>query len=159
MRLAISPDDGSLIDPNTGLAVQAGDPRIFNGFIQCGAGGAPTGCLKNKLMNPAPRIGFAFDPHGDGKMAIRGGYGIFFEHENGNEANAEVLQQGASPLTLSGDTKQYSGLRQLWDAPRADRRRSFHCRRSPFQTRPNGRTCSNGIWTCSGSCREILSLP
>jgi Carboxypeptidase regulatory-like domain/TonB-dependent Receptor Plug Domain len=98
--LGVSPDDGSLIDPNTGNPIAAGDPRIFNGFIQCGVGGAPRGCLKNKLMNPAPRIGFAFDPHGNGKMAIRGGYGIFFEHENGNEANAEVLQQGASPLIL-----------------------------------------------------------
>jgi hypothetical protein len=98
--LGISPDDGSLVDPDTGDPIAAGDPRIFNGFIQCGAGGAPSGCLKNKLMNPAPRIGFAFDPHGNGKMAIRGGYGVFFEHENGNEANAEVLQQGASPLIL-----------------------------------------------------------
>ncbi|MEQ1472535.1 MAG: carboxypeptidase regulatory-like domain-containing protein, partial [Candidatus Acidiferrum sp.] len=98
--LGISPADGSLIDPSTNAMIQAGDPRIFNGFIQCGAAGAPSGCLKNKLKNPAPRIGFAFDPRGDGKMAIRGGYGIFFEHQNGNEANAEVLQQGASPLIL-----------------------------------------------------------
>ncbi len=98
--LGISPDDGSLIDPSTGEQIQAGDPRIFNGFIQCGVGGTPTGCLKNKWMNPAPRVGFAWDPHGDGKMAIRGGYGIFFEHQNGNEANAELLQQGASPLIL-----------------------------------------------------------
>ena len=114
--LAISPDDGSLIDPNTGLAVQAGDPRIFNGFIQCGTGGAPRGCLKNKLMNPAPRIGFAFDPHGDGKMAIRGGYGIFFEHENGNEANAEVLQQGASPLTLLATQSNIPGYTAVGSA-------------------------------------------
>ena len=98
--LGISPNDGSLIDPNTGAQIAAGDPRIFNGFIRCGTGGAPIGCLKNKWINPAPRLGFAWDPHGDGKMAIRGGYGIFFEHENGNEANAEVLQQGASPLIL-----------------------------------------------------------
>ncbi len=98
--LGISPADGSLVDPATGAQIVAGDPRIFNGFIQCGANGVVTGCLKNKLMNPAPRIGFAWDPHGNGKMALRGGYGIFFEHENGNEANAEVLQQGASPQIL-----------------------------------------------------------
>jgi hypothetical protein len=107
--LGIDPNDGSLIDPTTGAPIVAGDPRIFNGFIQCGVGGAPTGCLKNKLMNPAPRLGFAWDPHGDGKMAVRGGYGIFFEHENGNEANAELLQQGASPLILLASQSNISG--------------------------------------------------
>ena len=43
------------------------------------------------MDQPGPRIGFAYDPFGDGKWAIRGGYGIFFEHMNGNEANAEAL--------------------------------------------------------------------
>ena len=82
---------------------------MFNGYIQCGVSPAPTGCYKNKLMNPAPRIGFAFDPKGDGKMAIRGGYGIFFEHSNGNEANAESLQQGASPLVLISQQSNVPG--------------------------------------------------
>ena len=31
------------------------------------------------------------------KTAIRGGYGIFFEHTNGNEGNAESLESAASP--------------------------------------------------------------
>ncbi|MEQ1353592.1 MAG: hypothetical protein ABLT11_06210 [Candidatus Acidiferrum sp.] len=103
------PNNGALTDPNTGAFLAPGDPRAFNGFIQCGVGGAPTGCLKNKWINPAPRIGFAWDPHGDGKMAIRGGYGIFFEHQNGNEANAESLQQGASPLILSSTQNNVAG--------------------------------------------------
>lgn len=58
------------------------------------------GCLNGHLFNPAPRIGFAFDPKGDGKMAIRGGYGIFFEHTNGNEGNTESLE-GSPPLVLT----------------------------------------------------------
>jgi hypothetical protein len=67
-----------------------GDP--FNGMVQCGVNGSPAGCMKGHLFNPAPRLGFAFDPTGDGRWAIRAGYGIFFDHTNGNEADSEALE-------------------------------------------------------------------
>jgi len=86
-----------------------GTGNVFNGFIQCGAKGVVTGCEKNKWINPGPRLGFAWDPQGDGKWAVRGGYGIFFEHANGNEANAESLQQGPSPNVLNGTINNIIG--------------------------------------------------
>ena len=86
------------VDPITGLVT--GNP--FNGWVNCGVTpGVPSGCLKSHWWNPAPRIGFAFDPKGDGKWAIRGGYGIFFEHTNGNESNTESLEyeSKSTPIT------------------------------------------------------------
>jgi hypothetical protein len=72
----------------------SGDP--FDGIVQCGVSGAPAGCLTGHLFNPAPRVGFAYSPD-DGKTSVRGGYGIFFEHTNGNEGNTESLE-GSAPL-------------------------------------------------------------
>jgi len=72
-----------------------------NGIVQCGVTpGVPDGCMQSHWFNPAPRIGFAWDPKGDGKMAVRGGYGIFFEHTNGNEGNTESLENSPPLATV-----------------------------------------------------------
>ena len=89
-------DDGSVTGVEGALLLTPGTTP-FDGVTQCGVGGVPRGCLKGHLFNPAPRLGFAWDPRGDGKMSVRGGYGIFFEHTNGMEGNAENLE-GTPPL-------------------------------------------------------------
>ena len=54
---------------------------------------------KNDRNNFAPRFGFAWDVFGDGRTAVRGAYGIFYE-----TANGDTLAQTNPPFTVGRQT-------------------------------------------------------
>ncbi len=114
-----NPGLGTFVDANgnvNNFTPNGGQPSLANlpnGMVQCGVTpGVPRSCMQGHLFNPAPRIGFAWDPKGDGRTAIRGGYGVFFEHTNGNEGNTESLEN-SPPLATTEQQLFISGYNNI----------------------------------------------
>jgi len=114
---------GQLVDQATGQNLVMNpnnplpslDPRVLNGIVQCGKSGVPSGCMASHVLNPAPRIGFAWSPFGN-RTSVRGGYGLFFEHGTADEANTGSLEGGA-PTVLDMTQTNPAGLSSIGLAP------------------------------------------
>jgi hypothetical protein len=63
-------------------------------------GDRPRGLYHRDMNNLAPRFGFAWDVFGDGRTAVRGAYGIFYD-----TLNADVIAQETPPFT--GSARNY----------------------------------------------------
>ncbi len=76
-------------------------PFYLNGVGLAGRNGIPRGLVDNHWTTFAPRIGFAYDVYGSGKTILRGGFGIFYERNGGNE---EYNMGTNVPFSNSGTT-------------------------------------------------------
>jgi hypothetical protein len=84
-RVAIDPGTNAVAPvAYIGLFVpNSGDPAT--GYRLLGANGSQYEPYHQKPIAPAARFGFAYDLKGDGKTAIRGGFGMFYNRLDGNQ--------------------------------------------------------------------------
>ena len=71
-------------------------PTAPVGMVFPGDAGISRGLIATDKNNFAPRFGFAWDPFGSGRTAVRGGYGIFYD-----TINADVIQNSSQPYRYS----------------------------------------------------------
>lgn len=71
------------------------DPYAPLGLLFSGDRAAPPGISYPDLNNWAPRFGFAWDPRGDGRTSLRGGFGMFYDVLLGQD---NQYQNGTVPL-------------------------------------------------------------
>jgi len=114
-RVAMDPRTGELAPAQfIGLFVP-NSGEIANGAFIGGENGYPAGLYSVPAISFGPRFGFAYDVFGNGKTAIRGGFGMFKDRMQGNP----TMDTNGNPPLAYTPTLYYGTLDTYADSPGA----------------------------------------
>jgi hypothetical protein len=82
-----------------------GSGDLLNGIVKAGTPGYPEGLVDFQGILPAPRVGFAWNVSGDGRTAVRGGFGENYNARNG----PGILGDLTSNPPIINNPNQYNG--------------------------------------------------
>lgn len=86
------------------------NPAAPVGALFYGDPGVERGGIPISYKNISPRLGFAFDPRGDGKTSIRGAVGLFYGSISGNEWNTMTnFQPFSTRLSFTNINRRGTG--------------------------------------------------
>jgi hypothetical protein len=120
-RVAVDPRNPGKFYPEAlvGFIIPGtGDP--LNGIVVSGEPGYPRSLVDYQGILPAPRLGFAYDIFGDGRAALRGGFGVIYNPRNGGGVTGDLQSNPPNvytPQMLYGSTATYLASQGTFTPP------------------------------------------